>query len=476
MLLSRRAFIGGAAAALATGPLWSRPHAHRSADALLVDDIERRTFNFFWEQVNHRNGLMPDRWPTPSFCSITATGFALTAWPIGVERGWISREQAREITLRTLRFLEQLPQGEQASGTAGYRGFFYHFLDIDTGLRYAHNELSTADTTWLQLGICFAQGWFDRDHKAEAEIRAISQRLLDRTEWDWMQAHSTGGKGISMGWHPERGFIERNWDGYIEGMAVYLLALGSSTHPATDGAYEAWTAPYPKYWRGAGAQRYLSFAPHFGHQWGPMWVDYRGIRDATMREAGFDYFENCRRATYAQRDYAIANPMGWEGYSKDIWGMTACDGPGDVVIDYRGKPTPFYGYRAYGPMGMPDEEDHGTLAPSAAVGSIPFAPEICIPAARALRQFQGGRLYGRYGFFDSFCPSFRDTHAPIEKGSVDARLGWVDSDYLGIDQGPILGMIANYKTGIVWNATRRSANLVRGLKRAGFSGGWLLKA
>src|ERR1700738_2697693 len=134
MLVTRRAFIGTAAAALVAAPLWARSGTGQHADALLIDDIERRTFNFFWEQVNHRNGLMPDRWPTPSFCSITATGFALTAWPIGVERGWIRREQAREITLRTLRFLEQLPQGEQPTGTAGYRGFYYHFLDIDTGL------------------------------------------------------------------------------------------------------------------------------------------------------------------------------------------------------------------------------------------------------------------------------------------------------------------------------------------------------
>lgn len=475
-MTSRRAFIGSAAATIATLPAWARATARPAGDDALLGDIERRTFGFFWERVNHRNGLMPDRWPTPSFCSIAATGFALTAWPIGVERGWIRREQASELTLRTLRFLEQLPQGGQPTGTAGHRGFYYHFLDLESGLRHGQVELSTADTTWLQLGICCAQGWHDRDDAVEQEIRAVAQRLLDRTEWDWMQANSPGGKGITMGWHPEHGFIDRNWDGYIEGMAVYFLALGSQAHPAADGAYEAWTAPYPQYWRGEGPKRHLSFAPHFAHQWGPMWIDYRGIYDATMREAGFDYFENCRRATYAQRDYAIANPLGWEGYGPDIWGMTACDGPGHVVVDYHGKPTQFFGYRAYGPMGMPDESDHGVLAPTAAVGSMPFAPEICLPATRALRRFQGGRLYGRYGFLDAFCPSFRDVHVKIEKGVVDARLGWVDTDYLGVDQGPILGMLANYRNGLVWNATRRAPNLVRGLRRAGFTGGWLERA
>jgi len=476
MMLTRRSFLSAAAAGMVSSPIGAKATTVRVSDSRLLTDIERRTFNFYWERVNHGNGLMADRLSTPSACSITGTGFALTAWPIGVERGWITRNQARDITLRTLRFLEQLPQGEQRSGTAGYRGFYYHIVDMETGLRSGNWELSTVDTTWLQMGTAFVQGWFDQEDERENEIRALAQRLLDRTEWDWMQANSKGGKGISMGWSPEGGFIERNWDGYNEGMALYVLALGSRSHPAKDGAYEAWTAPFPKYWRGEGANRHLSFGPHFAHQYGAVWIDYRGIYDATMRAAGFDYFENSRRATYAQRNYAIANPMGWEGYSKDIWGLSACDGPGDRVINFKGTPTRFYGYAAYGPKGMPDEEDHGTLAPTAAVASIPFAPEICIPAARALRNFQGGRLYGTYGFFDSFNPSFRDTHVSLESGSVDGRSGWVDNDYLSDNQGPILGMIANYKTEILWNATRKVPNLVRGLRRAGFTGGWLNRA
>jgi hypothetical protein len=473
MMLTRRGFLGAVAAGIVSRSVSAETHKARVSDAQLLDEIERRTFKFFWERVNHDNGLMPDRWPSPSPCSIAATGFALTAWPIGVERRWITRKQARDITLRTLRFIDQLPQGEQPSDVSGNRGFFYHFLDLKTGLRFGQSELSTVDTSWLQMGMAFAQSWFDQENSSEKEIGALAQRLLDRTEWDWMQANSTGGAGISMGWYPENGFIARNWDGYNEGMVVYLLALGSQTHSALDGAYEAWTATYPRCWRGQGPLRYLSFAPHFGHLWGPMWIDYRGIHDETMREAGFDYFENCRRATYAQRNYAIANPMGWDGYSKDIWGMTASDGPGKSVIDFKGKPTQFYGYRAYGPMGMHDEEDHGTLAPSAAVASVCFAPEICLLAARALRNFQGGRLYGTYGFFDSFCPSFRDTHVTPERGTVDGRFGWVDSDYLSVDQGPILGMIANYKSGIIWNAMHKVPNLVRGLQLAGFGGGWL---
>jgi hypothetical protein len=473
MTLTRRALLCAAGAGMVSRSIGAKAITAHVSDSQLLDDVERRTFNFYWDKVNHRNGLMADRWSTTSVCSITGTGFALTAWPIGVERGWITRSEARDLTLRTLRFFEQLAQGGEGTGIGGYRGFYYQFIDMQTGLRLGKWELSTVDTTWLQMGMVVAQGWFDREDEKESEIRALSQRLLDRTEWDWMQANSIGGKAISMGWSPERGFIERNWDGYNEGLPLYLLALGSPSHPAKDGAYEAWTAPFAKYWRGEGTNRHISFGPHFAHQYAAVWVDPRGIRDATMRAAGFDYFENSRRATYAQRNYAIANPMGWDGYSKDIWGLSACDGPGDLVIDFKGKPTRFHGYAAYGPQGMPDEDDRGTLAPTAAVASIPFAPEICIPAARALRNFQGGRLYDTYGYFDSFNPSFRDTHVTLTAGSADARLGWVDHDYLSDNQGPILGMIANYKTGMIWKATRHVPNLLRGLTRAGFAGGWL---
>ena len=130
-----------------------------------------------------------------------------------------------------------------------------------------------------------------------------------------------------MGWHPEDGLIERSWTGYNEGMLVNILALGSPTYPAAPGLWDQWTAPYPQCWRGSGPTRRLAFAPMFGHQYSHIFIDFRGIRDAAMREAGFDYFENSRRETYAQRAYAIANPMRWRGYSDKIWGITACDGP-----------------------------------------------------------------------------------------------------------------------------------------------------
>ncbi len=436
----------------------------------LFNDLERRTFQFFWDRTNPENGLMPDRWPSPSFSSIAAIGYALTAYPIAVERGWVSRAAAAARTLTTLRFLDGLPSGDAPTGTAGYRGFFYHFLDMQTGLRHEGTELSTVDSSLLFMGMLHAAGWFDGPGTTEAAIRSLGVDLVERAEWDWFQ-HS--GLGIPMGWHPETGFIDRNWDGYNEGKLVYILALGATRHPAADGSWAAWTAPYPRFWRGEGLTRRLAFAPLFGHQYSEIWIDFRGIFDAPMREAGFDYFENSRRSVLSNRGWCMANPLGWAGYGPDIWGLTACDGPGYLRAMHNGRETQFQGYSARGPLTEPDGYDDGTIAPTAAIASTPFAPDLCIRAAMAMHRDYGRRLYGQYGFRDAFNPSFRDTSARVDNGSVDAASGWVGGDWLGIDQGAILAMLANYRSESVWRVMRRSPTIVRGLRRAGFTGGWL---
>lgn len=436
----------------------------------LIAQIERRTFDWFWHTTNHANGLVPDRWPTPSFCSIAAVGFGLTAWGIGAERGWVTRAAARDLTLTTLRFFAALPTGDAPSGTAGHRGFFYHFLDMRTGLRYRDTELSSVDTTLLFLGMLFAGAYFDRDDAAEREIRRRSAAVVDRADWGWFLR---GRDTLSMGWHPGAGFIDRSWDGYNEGMMVVLLGLGASAHPLPGDAWAAWTRTYPAFWRGAGPTRHIAFAPLFGHQYSQMWIDFRGIRDAPMRAAGFDYFENTRRATYADRAYCIANPMRWTGYGRDLWGLTACDGPGNFPHAFAGEQRTFYGYSARGPVGQPDGRDDGTLAPTAALGSLPYAPEIVLPAAQALARVPG--LYGRYGFKDAFNSSVTWADVKLETGTVDPCHGWVATDHLGIDQGPILGGIANWRDGFVWRVMRRSAVVRRGLQRAGFTGGWLAR-
>jgi hypothetical protein len=276
-----------------------------------------------------------------------------------------------------------------------------------------------------------------------------------------------------MGWHPESGLIARSWEGYNEGMFVNILALGAPVHAVPPAAWNAWTKPYPGLWRGTGAKRHIAFAPLFGHQYSHIWIDFRGIRDAPMRAAGLDYFENSRRATYANRAYCAANPMGWADYSSDIWGLTACDGPGNFRLPYRGGTREFFGYAARGPTDQPEGRDDGTIAPTAALGSLPFAPEIVIPCAEAMLRRFGDRIYDRYGFLDSFNPSFTYIDVRPETGSVDPKRGWTARDHLGIDQGPILLQTANYRDDFVWRHMRRVPGIRRGLLRAGFTGGWL---
>jgi hypothetical protein len=472
-MIHRRTLLGAAPflAGAAMLPGW----AVRAAPAApllppFFDDLGRRTFNFFWERANAGNGLVPDRWPTPSFCSIAAVGFALTAYGIGAARGYVSRSDAASRTLTTLRFFDRLPQGPAATGVAGHKGFFYHFLDMQTGLRYGQCELSSVDTALLHLGMLFSAGFFDGADPAEQEIRRLALDLVDRAEWPWFQNQAGD---ISMGWGPEKGFIDHYWTGYNEGMMVVLLALGSGRHPVADGAWDRWTGTYARSWRGQGMGRHLAFAPLFGHQYTHMWVDFRGIRDAVMRDAGFDYFENSRRAAYAARAYSTENPGGWRGYSQDIWGLTACDGPGHAQFSVDGKERRFHGYSARGPVDQPDGLDDGTLSPTAALGCLPFAPEIVVPAALAMKERFGERLYGQYGFLDSFNPSFIGPTAKSRSGSVDPVKGWVAKDYIAIDQGPILGMMANQQDGLVWQVMRGAPILRRGLRRAGFTGGWL---
>jgi hypothetical protein len=435
-------------------------------------DIEERTFRYFWDLASRTNGLVPDRWPSPSFASIAAVGFALTAYPIGVERGWCSRTDARDLTLTTLRFFWNAPQGPDMTGTSGHKGFFYHFIDMEHGLRYDPGvELSSVDTTILLMGMLFAAQYFDRADAAEAEIRDLAQKLYARADWTFFQ--SDGRKAISMGWHPDRGLIDRNWDGYNEGMMVYILALAAPDHPVQANAWDEWVRPYPDFWRGEGPIRHIAFAPLFPLHYSHIWIDFRGIRDAVMRDAGFDYFENNRRETLANRAYCIANPMGWAGYGAQSWGLAACDGPGNFVKPFKGENRNFFGYAARGPIDEPDGRDDGTITPSAALGSLPFAPEFVIPTAEALIRDHGDRLYSKYGFLDAFNPSFTYQGLRLERGTADPVRGWYDTDYIGLDQGPIITMAANHRSDFVWSRMRNCAAIRKGLTLAGFTGGWL---
>lgn len=414
-----------------------------------LDSLQRDTFQYFWALGDNPNGLIPDRHPTPSFASIAATGFGLTAYLVGVERGYISRQQAAERTIKTLRFFDSAPQSASEKAVTGHRGFFYHFLDMKTGHRFKQVELSTIDTALLLAGMLSSQSYFNQNTAAEKEIRMLVDRIYRRVDWQWMQARKPL---VSMGWHPESGFVKSDWKGYNEAMILYILALASPTHPVAPEAWTEWTNTYE--WNEFQGYSHVNFDPLFGHQYSHIWIDFRSIKDAYMRQKGIDYFENSRRATFANRAYCLANPGKFNGYEADLWGLTACDGPKDTVINGR----PFFSYRARGAASTQVVDD-GTIAPTAAGGSMPFTPEESIRALQLMKYRYGKKLYGPYGFKDAFNLSYPGH--------------WFDPDYLGIDSGPILLMTENYRTNLIWNLMMRNATIRKGLLRAGFRGGWL---
>lgn len=430
-----------------------------SDNASFLDSLSHRTFNFFWDRADPATGNQPDRWPSESFSSIAATGFGLTAYLVGVERGYITREQAAQRVLKTLRFLFTVDKGDKTSNVAGYKGFFYHFLDMQTGFRFKEVELSTIDTTLLMAGILSCQTFFDLDNETEKEIRSLSDSLFLAVDWAWAM---NGKETMSMGWHPERGFIDASWRGYNEAMILYIMALGTTSHSIPQSSWKAWTSTYQ--WGNYMGYEHINFGPLFGHQYSHCWIDFRGIQDDYIKEKKIDYFENSRRATLANRAYCITNSGGWKGYGENSWGLTACDGPRN---ERKANPNmAFTGYSARGAAQWYTQDD-GTIAPTAAGGSIPFAPSECIAALKEIKQKHGEKIFQQYGFKDAF---------NLTIAYEDGTSGWFDNDYLGIDQGTIVLQIENYKNNFVWNLMKKNKYIVSGLKKAGFSGGWLDQA
>jgi hypothetical protein len=447
------------------------PSAAASSDAsarerAFVDSLQERTFRYFWDLSDAHTGLTPDRAPTRSFASVAATGFALTAYPIGAERGWVSRDAAGRRVLDTMHFLWSAPQDTSRGEGIGFRGLFYHFLHADTGRRFEDVELSTVDTALLLAGALFCQSYFDGASAEEDSIRALADSLYTRADWQWASPRPPL---IGHGWTPEEGFLPYDWGGYNEAAILYLLALGSPTHPVAPDAWTAWTSRYQ--WGGPHGEEHVGFSPLFGHQYTHVWIDFRGIRDEVMRERDLDYFENSRRAVLAQHAYAVANPDGWTGYGPRLWGLTACDGPVEGAFEIGGRTRQFHTYWARG-ASFRAVNDDGTICPSAAAASIVFAPDLVLPTLASMRAAYGDHAYSTYGFFDALNPTF-DLAVPVQHGRVVRGVGWFDTDYLGIDQGPIVAMIENWRTSLVWRTMRENPHVVRGLRRAGFTGGWL---
>ena len=420
-----------------------------------LEQLQRATFEYFLKETNPANGLVPDNTRPGSHCSITAVGLALASYPVAVERGFISRADAIERTLTTLRFFRDSPQTGEPDAT-GYKGFYYHFLDMHTGRRAWESELSTIDTTFLIAGALLAAAYFEGETGEENEIRAIVSLLYRRVDWQWAQ---NGDLTVSHGWKPERDFLRYRWEGYSEALLLYVLGLGSPTHPLPADSYRAWTETYR--WKKLYGIQFLYAGPLFVHQLSHVWLDFRGIQDEYMREKGIDYFENSRRATYVQQRYAIRNPRRFNGYGEHSWGITASDGPGPAIRSIEGTERRFYDYRA---RGIPFGPDDGTIAPWAATASLPFAPEIVLPT---LQHFDDTypEMTSQYGFKCSFNPTFAGNGTP--------RRGWISKGYYGLDQGPIILMIENFRSGLPWRLMRRCPYVVTGLLRAGFRNGWL---
>ena len=421
----------------------------------LLSSLQSDAFNYFVNEVNPDNGLVVDcskkGWPS----SIAAVGMALSSYPVGVEHNFITREEAMERTLRKLRFFAASEQSTSPDAT-GYKGFYYHFLDMKTGRRAWQCELSTIDTTFLFAGMLAAAAYFDRDSQEENEVRKLAYELYQRADWRWA---IDGGITLTHGWKPESGFLPYRWEQYDESTLAYVLGLGSPTFPLPAESCQAHASSYE--WKKIYDYEYLFAAPLFTHQFSHIWIDFRGIQDDFMREHGSDYFENSRRATYAQREFAKRNPNGFKGYSEVCWGLTACEGPGPKELTVDGVKRIFFDYVA---RGVPDGPDDGTVAPWAVVASLPFAPEIVLPTLERFNEIEVG-VEHPYGLEATFNPTFPDERS--------RGCGWLSPWHYGINEGPIVLMIENHRTQFLWSLMKKCPYVVNGLRRAGFSGGWL---
>ena len=431
--------------------------ARRPISETKLDRLQRETFEYFVREANPANGLILDKTEANSPASIAATGLALAAYPVGVERGFWTRSAAADRTLATLRFFWSSEQGPDASAT-GYHGFYYNFLDIRTGRRVWNCEVSTVDSAFLLAGALTARAYFDAESTDEREIRQLADALYRRCDWSWAQ---NGKATVAHGWRPESGFIQYRWEGYDEALLLYVLGLGSPTHPLSRDSYDAWLSTYR--WEHSYGYDYAYAGPLFTHQLSHVWIDFRGIQDAFMRAKGSDYFENSRRATYVQQRYAIENPRKFAGYSEHCWGITASDGPGPETLKLDGVEREFFDYLG---RGVPYGPDDGTIAPWAVLASLPFAPDIVLPAVDFFIHEPRLKDFSTYGFKASFNP----TH-PSNSGNPDCW--WISPRHFGLNQGPIVLMIENYRSEMPWRLMRGCSYIQKGLRQAGFTGGWL---
>ncbi|MGP1666940.1 MAG: glucoamylase family protein, partial [Rhodanobacter sp.] len=407
------------------------------------------------ENTSAQNGLVADSDKAGAAASIAATGFALSCYPIAVERSWLSRKQAADTTLRTLEFFADSPQGTGAQAT-GHKGFYYHFLDMQSGKRANQCELSTIDSAMLMAGMVVVGEYFNRKNATETKLRAVGKQLVERADWAWTLDKEKG--EVNHSWLPGKGFRKADWEGYTEALMMYVLGAASTSHPLPRKIYERVAQGYK--WHNNAGLAWIHAAPLFIHLFAQAWLDLRGVQDGFVNQnAHIDYAENTRRAIAVQRDYARLNPFNYAGYDEDIWGLSACEGPDGTYTLNNGSHQHFSGYAARGVTAGPDD---GTLVPWAAATCMAHSPNSALAGVRALlerypRALRDGQFVGAIN------PSLRG----------DGPEGWIAPACFGIDQGLVVMMIENARSGLVWDLTKHSTVVKNGLKNLGFRGGWL---
>ncbi|MXN52799.1 hypothetical protein GR158_16930 [Shinella sp. AETb1-6] len=421
------------------------------SDDLLVKRLQRAAFSYLVDYTDANTGLVADTSRPGSPSSIAVVGFALSCYPVAAQNGWLSRREAADRTLKVLRFFLNSRQSEEGDAT-GYKGFYYHFLDMKSGKRVWQCELSLIDTALLMAGVLVAAGYFNGSGD-ESEVRDHADALYRRVDWRWAQ---NGTSGLSQGWKPECGFLHYGWEGYNEATILYVLGLGSPTFPLAASCYETWSLTYQ--WENLLDRNVLYSGPLFTHLFSHAWIDFRGIRDAFMREKNSDYFENTKSAIAIHREYGERNPYAFEGYSRDFWGVTAGDGPSVAALHQSGRDRRFYGYMS---RGVPYGPDDGTISPWAMLATLPFAPEAALSGTRRLLE-----RYPQVCHEDRFSSGFN----PTLSGEAG---GWLSEGWYGLDQGLLAMSLENHRTGLIWEIVRGCGYVRDGLKRAGFEGGWL---
>jgi hypothetical protein len=426
----------------------------QDSDDESIAELERATFGYFDQHTNHDKGLVRDSTKQDAPATIAGSGLALTCYAVAADREYLPRAEAARRARAMLDFFWSAEQSDSPDAT-GYRGFFYHYLDFETGRRVGGCEISTIDSAIVFAGALTAAAYFEGHSDDERAIRRLAVDIYERADWEWASPRPPA---IGHGWKPERGFLRYDWRGYNEALFLYVLALGSPTHPVSKSAYEEWTSTYK--WKSIYDIELLYGGPLFMHQLSHIWIDFQGIQDAFMRSHASDYFENSRRATYLQREYARRNPRDFVGYSENMWGITAGDGPGPALKTVKGRRRRFFDYTG---RGVPYGPDDGTLAPWGVATSLPFAPEIVLPALAAVdREYP--IVTGEYGYKCSFNPTF---------GGSGGNKSWIAKGHYALDQGPVVAMLENFRSGLVWRLLRTSEYVRTGLRRAGFRGGWL---